>query len=147
MIASVLIQLRKPPERRSYPEGFLQHIHQYLANLAPVVETELNNHTLKTKLSETQQMVHEIFKSGDKRQSKITDFLSVTEKIVEQANKVASSVSSRRINRQMKRRGLTRDEDLDTDVETDGGLETDDDEPDGNLWEGDDLIDNEQDEE
>lgn len=87
------------------------------------------------------------FKSSDKRQSKITEFLSVTEKIVEQADKVASSVSSRHINRQMKRRGLTRDEDLDTDVETDDGLEIDDDGPDGNLWEGDDLIDNEQDEE
>jgi hypothetical protein len=33
-----------------------------------------------------------------------------------------------------------------TNVETDGGLETGDDEPDEDLWAGDDLIDDEQEE-
>lgn len=95
MIASVLIQLRKPPQRRSYSEGFLQNIHRYLTKLAPVVETKLNNHTLQTKLGERKRMVHEFFRGGsDKRQSKITEFLSVIEKIAEQADKVVSSVSS-----------------------------------------------------
>jgi hypothetical protein len=87
IIASVLIQLRKSPERRIYPGSFLRNLTEYFEGLAPIIETALDNRTLRKKVHESQRLLRA--KLPQMTQSKITDCYSVMEEVNQEADEIA----------------------------------------------------------
>lgn len=74
LIASVLIQLRKPAGQRIYSGSFLRNLTEYFQGLAPIVETTLDNRRLRKKFHRTRRLLR--IKLPQMTQSKITDFYS-----------------------------------------------------------------------
>ena len=90
LIASILVQLRKSPERRVYPGSFLRNLTQYFEGLTSIFETKLDNRMLRKKVHVTRRLL--CTKLPLMTQSKITEFYSVMEEVNQEADEIARTL-------------------------------------------------------